>query len=70
VQAHLIICSPTSFVKFLLKYEAYMIRFFRIVFQKKPWGLSVQDFDCRRKNIGIIEIAKRNGFEIIEQESS
>ena len=53
----------------LLKYEAYIIRFFKNIFRKKKCGLFVQDFGYRRKNIEIIEIARRNGFEIIEQEN-
>ena len=54
----------------LLRYETYMIRFLRNLFQKKQYGLSIQDFGYRHNNTEIIEIASRNGFEFIEQENS
>ena len=66
--------SPDNLLSYLihnifLKYETYMVRFLKNLFQKKQYGLSIQDFGYRHKDTEIIEIASRNGFEFIEQEN-
>ncbi len=66
--------SPDNLLSYLihdilLKYETYMIRFLRNLFQKKKYGLSIQNFGYRHNNTEIIEIASRNGFKFIEQEN-
>jgi hypothetical protein len=52
-----------------VKYETFLVRFLRNLFQNKKYGLSIQDFGYRRNDVEIVEIAKKNGFELIEQEN-
>jgi hypothetical protein len=54
----------------LVKYETYLVRFLKNLFRNKKYGLTIQDFGYRRKDLEIVEIAKKNGFELIEQENS
>jgi hypothetical protein len=54
---------------FLVKYETFLVWFLRNLFQNKKYGLNIKDHGYRRNDLEIVEIAKKNGFELIEQEN-
>ncbi len=65
--------SPDNLLSYLildilLKYETFLTRILKLLFQRKWYGFAVKDFGYRRTNSEIIKVAERNGFLLIDKQ--